>query len=420
MRLSRSSIPVLATLALAAGAAWTPAAQAASNGWSLVLLHPSGAEASELWGGAAGVQVGKTRIAGKERAAVWRGSAETWVDYHQPGFDRSFFWATDGTRMVGEVSSPDRYALSVPALNAPGATFQRGVMFGAGGGQQVGQLLSGSLGSTRFSAALWTGTPESMVILTPTTTAWNIYESMARSTDGVQQVGRVSALIGWSQSVQFASLWTGTASSWVPLSLSNSEAVGVHNGVQVGWESRETTSPRFACLWRSTPASWQSMHPVAATSSVLIGVLDNHQVGAAQFNGRWRAGIWNGTPESFEDLDTLIPPGFTGSWATAIWRDGDRLYVGGIALRENGWPYQDNNQAVLWWKVAEPACVGDLNGDMVVDDLDFTIFAISYDAVDCMDAAMPAGCPADFNKDAFVDDADFVLFAAAYNELLCP
>jgi hypothetical protein len=401
------------------------AAQAAtaSDDWSLVLLHPSGAEASELWGGAAGIQVGTTIIAGKQRAASWRGSAATWTDHDPPGSVRSTLYATDGALLVGDVlTSETRYALYVPTPVSPGVTFQRGVMFGAAGGQQVGQLLSGSFTTTSFSAALWTGTPESMVILTPMTTAWNISRSMARGTDGVQQVGSVEVILNaWTgQSVQFASLWAGTASSWVPLSLSNSEAVGVHNGVQVGWESREVTSPRFACLWRSTPESYQSMHPAAATSSVLIGVLDNHQVGAAQFDGRWKAGIWSGTPESFEDLDTLIPPGFTGSQATAIWRDGDRLYVGGIALRDNGWPYQDNNQAVLWWKTVGPACVGDMNNDTVVDDLDFSIFAISYDALDCTDVAMPPDCPADFNGDGLVDDADFVLFATAYNALLCP
>lgn len=71
--------------------------------------------------------------------------------------------------------------------------------------------------------------------------------------------------------------------------------------------------------------------------------------------------------------------------------------------------------------VCEPgACIGDLNGDNVVDDADFVIFASAYNILDCTDPLMPPGCPADLNNDGFVDDADFVLFAAAYNELLCP
>ncbi|MBY0111219.1 MAG: hypothetical protein K2Y21_00250 [Phycisphaerales bacterium] len=67
-----------------------------------------------------------------------------------------------------------------------------------------------------------------------------------------------------------------------------------------------------------------------------------------------------------------------------------------------------------------PPCPGDLNGDTLVDDADFVIFATAYNILDCADPAMAPGCPADLNADLFVDDADFVLFANAYNELLCP
>jgi hypothetical protein len=33
---------------------------------------------------------------------------------------------------------------------------------------------------------------------------------------------------------------------------------------------------------------------------------------------------------------------------------------------------------------------------------------------------MPAGCPADLNSDGVVDDADFSVFVIAYEALLCP
>lgn len=65
-------------------------------------------------------------------------------------------------------------------------------------------------------------------------------------------------------------------------------------------------------------------------------------------------------------------------------------------------------------------CVGDLNGDGLVDDSDFVIFVGAYNILDCADPSMAPGCPADLNSDGFVDDADFVLFVGAYNELLCP
>ncbi len=65
-------------------------------------------------------------------------------------------------------------------------------------------------------------------------------------------------------------------------------------------------------------------------------------------------------------------------------------------------------------------CAADLNGDRLVDDLDFSSFAAAYNVLDCADPAMPLGCPADLNKDAVVDDLDFQLFAVAYDALLCP
>ena len=66
-------------------------------------------------------------------------------------------------------------------------------------------------------------------------------------------------------------------------------------------------------------------------------------------------------------------------------------------------------------------CVGDLNGDGLVDDDDFVIFAAAYNALICpTNPGLYSCCPADFNGDGFVDDADFVLFAGAYNDLLCP
>lgn len=67
--------------------------------------------------------------------------------------------------------------------------------------------------------------------------------------------------------------------------------------------------------------------------------------------------------------------------------------------------------------VVRPAsCVCDLNYDAVVNDADFSIFAVAYDAVICGGRT----CAGDFNFDGFVNDADFSIFAVAYDALLCP
>lgn len=86
---------------------------------------------------------------------------------------------------------------------------------------------------------------------------------------------------------------------------------------------------------------------------------------------------------------------------------GASLEFNSIALNE-----------VVFILLPEAPCAGDLNGDRLVEDSDFAIFASMYDLFDC--AIMPPGCGADMNKDRFVDDADFVLFAQAYDQFLCP
>ena len=65
------------------------------------------------------------------------------------------------------------------------------------------------------------------------------------------------------------------------------------------------------------------------------------------------------------------------------------------------------------------ACVGDLNSDGLVDDLDFQIFALAYNILLCTDPGMPAGCPSDLTGDGQVDDADFQAFVVAYDAVLC-
>jgi hypothetical protein len=60
----------------------------------------------------------------------------------------------------------------------------------------------------------------------------------------------------------------------------------------------------------------------------------------------------------------------------------------------------------------------DINGDGLVDDDDFSLFAIQYNTMLCNDPAMPDGCSADFNADGVVDDLDFNILAPAYNVMV--
>jgi hypothetical protein len=65
-------------------------------------------------------------------------------------------------------------------------------------------------------------------------------------------------------------------------------------------------------------------------------------------------------------------------------------------------------------------CPQDLNEDTFVDDLDFQIFVLAYNILDCADPGMPVDCPSDMNLDDVVDDRDFQIFVIGYNAVLCP
>lgn len=67
---------------------------------------------------------------------------------------------------------------------------------------------------------------------------------------------------------------------------------------------------------------------------------------------------------------------------------------------------------------AVPSCVGDLDGNKVVGDADFSVFVAAYDQMLCPPENQP--CPADFDLNGFVDDADFSIFAGAYAMMRCP
>ncbi|MGH7244791.1 MAG: hypothetical protein ACREJD_15365 [Phycisphaerales bacterium] len=59
-----------------------------------------------------------------------------------------------------------------------------------------------------------------------------------------------------------------------------------------------------------------------------------------------------------------------------------------------------------------PTCPADLNGDGLVDDVDFVSFVAAYDFL-----VTPA---ADFNFDGVTDDTDFQAFVVGYDALVCP
>lgn len=282
----------------------TRAAMWSGTAGTFVDLHPTGAIQSVAWGAGDGQQVGSALIGMSNRASLWSGSANSWVDLHQQG------WVTSE-------------ALDVHA------------------GQQVGRATFSGAGPT--SAILWNGTAASFVNLTPPMTG----SARVNGTDGVQQVGL------WTpQFVSVAAMWSGTAASHVdlhPPSTVLSEALAVSNGQQVGFARLPVPQPGgsttdVASLWTGSAASWVNLNPAGSSSSRASGVHNGIQVGFATVGTDRRASLWRGTPESWFDLHALLPAEFSRSEATDIAVDDGSLIISGFGFNA----VTNRTEALIW------------------------------------------------------------------------
>ena len=71
-----------------------------------------------------------------------------------------------------------------------------------------------------------------------------------------------------------------------------------------------------ASLWTGSATSWVDLHPFLATSSHINATDGLQQVGCATVEGSWRASLWSfGFAESWVDL---TPAGAWGSYATGV------------------------------------------------------------------------------------------------------
>src|SRR5207302_1700490 len=114
------------------------------------------------------------------------------------------------------------------------------VAYGVDGNQQVGSVTP-VLGRDHGHASLWTGTAASWVDLEPAPApgVFDIVVSVANAVQGGQQVGTITYNVVGSL-VDHAGYWSGTAKSWVDLHpdhrnvFGESRANAVFGGYQVG------------------------------------------------------------------------------------------------------------------------------------------------------------------------------------------
>lgn len=172
------------------------------------------------------------------------------------------------------------------------------------GMQQVGFA---EVGGT-FHASLWNGTATSWIDLHP---VGSVDSSEILGTSGGQQSGYATV-----NGLHHASLWSGTAASWIDLHPAGavvSEAFAAHNGIQVGFTSMGGAD--HASLWRGSAASWVDLNPPGITAAIATSADGEQQAGRAFVGGASHASLWSGSAASWVDLH---PAGLTSSEANGI------------------------------------------------------------------------------------------------------
>ena len=298
----------------------------------------------------------------------------------------------------------------------PTEGYQWSRAYAVSGNTQVGE--GHRNGPGQWHALLWNGTAESKVELEPS----GFSESSALGVSGGTQVGWAGKIVSGS-SQHHALIWNGAATSFVdlhPAGYAASEAWAVSGGTQVGYA---TQGGQHAMLWNGTALSYVDLHPAAWSTSFATGVSDNTQVGFV-YGGNatpQHAALWKGSAASFVDLN---PAGFSNTFASAT--------AGGIQVGSGrGTATGSDEHALLWNGTA--ASVVDLHQFLSGFDVNLSSSIAKGVAADgtivgygrgpfiwypIMWTPVPdSGNPGDYNNNGAVDAADYALWRSGSNSL---
>jgi len=329
-----------------------PLTAEASTDWTVVSLHPPQASGSVILRGGSGHQAGYAVVAGMERASLWTGTAESWIDLHPAASTWSHAASISDGQAGGWAVVNGSVRASVWTNTAwewtdltPPVAQGGGQVVDVSGGKQVGYIYARYPGGR--TASLWAGSAESWISLNPA----GATDAVAFGIDGELQVG-------WAEvgGVRRASLWSGTSGSWVdlhPTGTSQSFAFDVDAGTgkQVGYTYVNGGADRHirASLWSGSAQSWVDLSPAGTQESYALAIGDGKQAGWVTLScpapgcGYRRASLWSGTASSWIDLHVYLPGTYVNSEARSIARTGTRTYVYGTANKA-GLP----GEAVVW------------------------------------------------------------------------
>ncbi len=229
-----------------------------------------------------------------------------------PGEASVHVGATDGIHQVGFAwngqigSSANPLAIvwqgsSASAVDINPQGYSISHAYGVRGSQVVGQGYGYRNGVDHVDALLWNINTNQVVDLQPYNP--NLPNSIAYGTDGVHQVGALTAPTG----TEYAAMWSGTAQSAVQLStIQNSYALGVGGNEQVGFAEEFTN---HAMLWRGSQQSQIDLQPSWFTYNEVTTAFATNGINQVGFGGnigpsnQTHAMVWSGIADSAIDLN---------------------------------------------------------------------------------------------------------------------
>lgn len=321
---------------------------AASAQWTAVRLQPQGSigsVANAIWQGQEGGGAASS-VNGFE-PGLWEGTAASWNRLSAPG-GLGIINGMDASEQVGVFGQAALWRgtpQSMISLHPEGVAFSEA--YATRGGQQVGYVKITN-DPYDYRAALWHGT-NAWVNLNPA----GAQQSRAQATDGTRQGGWADIPVG-SSYVRHATLWSGSAESAIDLNPApdmGSAILGMCPGQQVGW-TKAVFQSDHAAMWSGSAQSWIDLNPIGNPGgSHLTATLGWVQVGfsnvpTANFP---HAGIWFGSASSFIDLHQFLPPGYSSSEARAVDFYNGQLEIAGVAVNAQG-----SYEAFLWRGIPTP------------------------------------------------------------------
>jgi hypothetical protein len=193
------------------------------------------------------------------------------------------------------------------------------------GGQSVGW---GQLSSpTRDHALLWTIGTGTAIDLNPT----SMTNSVANGTDGTHQVGSVAGAS--TGGLNHAVIWSEVANTYADLNpttltgITNSSAIGVGGGQQIGNGGNTSGSNTHPILWSGNASSAIDLTPtnLGTTFVSMNGIATDgtNQVGAGNTTGPlstngWHALLWAGKANTAVDLTPTNFPTLVNSYAYGV------------------------------------------------------------------------------------------------------